>query len=69
MIACFYAWRQRLRAENKPVTFALIETKPTAGAETDAPQRIELMLARGDRLRIPSDGATLRLVLNVLREQ
>jgi len=60
----FYAWRQRLRAEN-PVRFALVETKP--GAETAAP--IELMLASGDRLRIPTDAATLRVVLSVLREQ
>jgi len=30
---------------------------------------IELMLASGDRLRIPHDAATLKLVLAVLREQ
>ena len=65
----FYAWRQRLRGENKPVTFALIQTKSATGAETAAPQPMELMLASGDRLRIPTDGATLRLVLNVLRER
>jgi hypothetical protein len=63
----FYAWRQRLRAENKPVSFALIETKLTA--EAAAPQPVELVLAGGDRLRIPSEAATLRLVLSVLREQ
>ena len=34
--------------------------------ETAAP--IELLLASGDRLRIPSDAATLKLVLAVLRE-
>jgi transposase-like protein len=63
----FYAWRQRLRSENKPVAFALIETKSTAAVE--ASQGIELLLSGGDRLRIPADSATLRLVLNVLREQ
>jgi hypothetical protein len=34
--------------------------------ETAAP--IELLLASGDRLRIPRDAATLKLVLAVLRE-
>jgi hypothetical protein len=61
----FYAWRQRLRKQNTPVRFALVETKP---AEETVPP-IELMLASGDRLRIPHDAATLRLVLAVLREQ
>ncbi len=60
----FYAWRQRLRTGN-PVTFALVEAKPA----TEEATRIELMLARGERLRIPTDAATLRLVLAVLREQ
>ena len=61
----FYGWRQRLRKQNTPVRFALVETKP---AEQTAPP-IELMLASGDRLRIPQDAATLKLVLAVLREQ
>lgn len=61
----FYAWRQRLRKQNTPVRFALVETKP---AEQTAPP-IELMLASGDRLRIPHDAAALKLVLAVLREQ
>lgn len=61
----FYAWRQRLRKQNTPVRFALVETKP---AEETVPS-IELMLASGDRLRIPSDAATLKLVLAVLRER
>jgi hypothetical protein len=42
----------------------LVESKPAA--ETAAP--LELLLASGDRLRIPSDAATLKLVLMVLRE-
>ena len=62
----FYAWRKRLRRQNTPVRFALVEMKP-AGAETAPP--IELMLANGDRLRIPRDAATLKLVLAVLRDQ
>jgi transposase-like protein len=67
----FYAWRQRLLSENKPVTFALIETTPEAATEAAAPPPpgIELRMRTGDSLYIPSDPATLRLVLNVLREQ
>ncbi len=61
----FYGWRQRLRKQNTPVGFALVETKPAQ--ETVPP--IELILARGERLRIPHDAATLKLVLAVLREQ
>jgi len=54
-----------MRKQNTPVRFALVETKP---AEETVPP-IELMLASGDRLRIPHDAATLKLVLAVLREQ
>jgi transposase len=61
----FYAWRQRLRKQNPPVRFALVETKPAE----DTVSPIELMLASGDRLRIPRDSATLKLVLAVLRDQ
>ena len=61
----FYGWRQRLRKQSTPVRFALVETKP---AEQTVPP-IELMLASGDRLRIPQDAAALKLVLAVLREQ
>lgn len=64
--AAFYYWRQRVRKENAPVRFALVETKPVIGVQ---PQRIELVLVSGDRLHIPGDAATLRLVLSVLREQ
>jgi hypothetical protein len=49
----FYAWRQRLRTGN-PITFALVETKPAA--EAGAP--IELVLASGDRLHIPTGAET-----------
>ena len=59
----FYAWRQRLRRRNTPVRFALVETEL---AEQGVPS-IELMLTSGERLRIPGDAATLKLVL--LRDQ
>ncbi len=59
----FYSWRQRLRKEI-PVTFALVETKPTP-----EPTLIDIVLASGDRLRIPGEAATLRMVLSVLRER
>ena len=62
----FYYWRQRFRGEKTPVGFALVETKIAGGG---APLPVDLMLASGDRLRIPGDAATLRLVLSVLREQ
>jgi len=58
----FYGWRQRLREQ--PVTFALVDTKPAPGAD----QRIEFVLTTGDRIRVARDAATVRLVLNVLRE-
>ncbi len=59
----FYSWRQRLRKE-VPVTFALVETKPTP-----EPTLIDIVLASGDRLRIPGEAAALRMVLSVLRER
>ena len=61
----FYYWRLKYRRDQKPVTFALVDTKQP-GKDSSG---IELVLARGDRLRIPNDEATLRLVLSVLREQ
>jgi hypothetical protein len=59
----FYTWRQRLRKE-EPVTFALVDTGRSAEAAT-----IELVLTSGDRLRIPGEAATLRMVLAVIRER
>jgi transposase-like protein len=61
----FYYWRLKFRRDQKPMTFALVEAKQP-GKESSG---IELVLAQGDRLCIPNDEATLRLVLNVLREQ
>ena len=63
----FYNWRKRL-AGSEPVRFALV----AADAEVDAGLLpIELFLVSGDRLRIApgTDAATLRTVLNVLRER
>jgi hypothetical protein len=62
--SAFYGWRGRLRKQNTPVRFALVETKPAV----ETPPSLELLLASGERLRIPSDAATLKLVLAVLRE-
>jgi hypothetical protein len=59
----FYGWR--LRQQDTPVGFALVETKP---AKEPVPP-IELVLTSGARLLIPPDAAALRLVLAVLREQ
>ncbi len=60
----FYGWRGRLRKQNTPVRFALVETKLVV----EAASPLELIMASGERLRIPSDAATLKLVLTVLRE-
>jgi hypothetical protein len=64
----FYNWRKRLAA-SEPVRFALVDARPASGADRFAP--LELILASGDRLRIApgTDAATLRAVLNVLRER
>ena len=61
----FYFWRLKLRRDQKPVTFALVEAKQTASESSG----IEVVLVHGDRLRIPNEEASLRLVLKVLREQ
>ena len=61
----FYSWRKRLR-EKLPVRFALVETGARqASVETG----LELVLPRGDRLRISAgvDLTLLRTVLEVLR--
>jgi len=63
----FYNWRKRLSG-SEPVRFALVEAN--ASAMKDNPP-FELILISGDRLRIApgADAATLRTVLNVLRER
>jgi len=63
--ATFFAWRQRLKIQETPVSFALVEAK--AVAEPAPP--IELLLTSGERLRIPCDASMLKMVLAVLRER
>lgn len=58
----FYMWRQRLRNAT-PLNFALVETGPLSN-----PVCVELILASGDRLRIPAQADVLRTVLTVLRQ-
>ncbi len=62
----FYQWRKRL-AQQLPVKFALVETGRNGHVPSGA---VEVILHSGDRLRVAPgvDAATLRLVLNVLRE-
>src|ERR1035438_9142107 len=63
----FYNWRKRLSGSG-PVSFALVQAgSPVSGNQAS----MELLLASGDRLRIApgADAATLRTVLNVLRER
>src|SRR3954451_13525657 len=59
----FYYWRKRLSGR-EPVRFALVAANAAPGTD---PAPIELLLASGDRLRIPpgTDASTLRTVLNV----
>jgi transposase-like protein len=61
----FYYWRQQWREKKRPVRFAWLQTR---SASKSRPVSIELVLAAGDRLQSPSDAATLRMVLSVLRE-
>lgn len=57
----FYWWRRHLR-EDKPVSFALVETKPAAVAP-----ELELVLSSGEVLHIPADVGSLRVVFEALR--
>jgi transposase len=67
--ALFYSWRKRVVAEDQPARFALVATN---GVAPSAPvlQPLQLVLAGGERLEIPSgtDEATLRTVLGLLRQ-
>jgi len=58
----FYSWRQRLRRQDIPASFALVQTQPQAAE----PLLLEIALRSGHRLRLPADTATLRLVLAAL---
>ena len=69
----FYWWRRQLSGSaEQPIRFALVETT-TPTSETprlrQARTQLELVFNSGERLQIPADSATLRLVLSVLREQ
>jgi hypothetical protein len=68
----FYWWRQLRCAAEQPIRFALVETTTMPITETPLPRQtltqLELLLTSGEKLRIPADAATLRLVLGVLRE-
>jgi transposase-like protein len=68
--ALFYSWRKKVAAD-EPARFALVATNGAGAASAPALQRIELLLAGGDRLEIPAgtDEATLRTVLRLLRER
>jgi transposase-like protein len=63
----FYVWRKRLR-EQGPMRFALVEAVPVE-REPRMGAGLELVLARGERLRIGADVdlMLLRRVLEVLR--
>jgi hypothetical protein len=61
--ASFYSWRKRLR-KGISVGFALVEPKTTVKDGL-----IELVLSSGDRLRIPTEAAILRMVLSIVRER
>jgi transposase len=63
----FY-WRKRLRNQQQPVRFALVE-QGAASAGTVAEPALELVLNNGERLRIGGrvDESSLRMVLAALR--
>lgn len=61
----FYAWRQRLRRTEEPVGFALVDTKRREPEHDRKP--FELILAGGERLQIPCEEGTLRVVFRALR--
>ena len=62
----FYWWRRQLSGSaEQPVRFALVETT-TPVSETPRPHQaqtqLELVLNSGERLHMPADAATLRLL-------
>jgi transposase-like protein len=64
----FFYWRKRLRNQQQPVRFALVEKG--AAQQAPAPEAdLELVLATGERLRIGAgvNATTLRTVLEALR--
>jgi hypothetical protein len=63
----FYSWRKRL-AKSQAVRFALVDAGTSDRNDHAA---VELILASGDRVHVApgADEATLRTVLNVLRQR
>lgn len=57
----FYMWRKRLRKPSA-MRFALVETNQAL------PAMMEVVLAGGEKLRIPCEASALRLVLGILKE-
>jgi Transposase len=68
----FYWWRRQLGCSTEPpIRFALVETvtpPPKRHPPRQGQTQIELVLTSGERLQIPAEAATVRLVLSVLRE-
>jgi transposase-like protein len=66
----FYSWRKRVVAEDQVARFALVATNGMAPS-APALQPLQLLLAGGERLEIPSgtDEATLWTVLGLLRQR
>jgi hypothetical protein len=64
----FYAWRKRLRTQQEPIRFALVERTSAARQQAVSEARLELVLGSGARLRIGAgvDSRTLRTVLEAL---
>jgi transposase-like protein len=64
----FYYWRKRLREQQQPMRFALVERGPARQAPASEAS-LELILADGERVRIGArvDATTLRMVLTALR--
>jgi len=57
----FYMWRKRLRKPGE-MRFALIATNQAP------PAMMEVVLAGGEKLRIPCEASAVRLVLGILKE-
>src|ERR1700691_1521071 len=64
----FFYWRKRLRNQQQPVRFALVEKGAARQAPTPEAD-LELVVATGERLRIGAgvNAITLRTVLEALR--
>ena len=64
----FYYWRQRLREQQQPMRFALVD-RGADRLEVLPGAELELLLVTGERVRIGAgvQAKTLRTVLEVLR--